>query len=205
MSDPALSPQEASNLLSSTAKQVQQSTRPPGALLYIVWGGAWVVGYTTMWASTLGSRSYSGPAQWAIVVMIVCFSIAGVVTAILIQRSTWGIGGASSRYKAYFGLTWLVAFVPWWFSTLALDRASVSPQAIGIVMTLTPVILIAVIYCAASPLFGGEPMFVAGAWLGFTAIIASFMHARWVLVVIGVVGMVGFVVAAVVAKLKERE
>lgn len=82
-----LDPRSAMELVTDTRARTGRALDVNNAVLYGVWGLAWLVGYLAIWLSVRGHPVYQAPAIWAFVVLGVGMVAALAVTAVTIGRA----------------------------------------------------------------------------------------------------------------------
>ena len=169
--DPA--PASAAEALSiiHAQRRVAQQTTPSSALLFLVWGTAWLVGYGVLWLSAADD----GTPTAAAAVLAAALGVAAVVTTIVhINRRTRGITGDSARQGTLYGWAWPIGFLAMSWIVGALGRAGASDEVTGLAANSISALVVGLLYLAGGVLWRATGMYVLGAWMALVGAASAF-------------------------------
>jgi hypothetical protein len=194
---------ERLTLIDEQRQRTQRSVVPSAALLYGVWGAAYLVAYLGLW---LVRDSESGSAAFVAGYVVYGASLAAalVVTALHIGRRVAGVRGESTTAGRRHFLTWIAAFGGYAALMGQLGAADLPDEVFRLVSTLLPPLLVGVIYMAAAASEGDPLLFRTGLWLAIAAGAAALADSPAHLLVMAVLGGGGLLVAAAVAFMSAR-
>ncbi|KQR17542.1 hypothetical protein [Cellulomonas sp. Leaf334] len=176
-------------------------TRPVGALLFGVWGAAWLVGYGALW---LTARDDGDASLLAVGVAITAGVVALVVTITHVLHRTRGIAGASAREGALYGLAWPVAFLAQSMIVGGLSQAGASGEVISLAANAIAALVVGLLYIAGGLLWRATSMYVLGAWMALTGAAAALTGFPDSYLVMAVAGGGGMLVGALVVTVRSR-
>ena len=189
-------PQAAMDLLTDTQRRAGRALDVNGAVLYGVWGMAWLIGYLAIWLSVHGHTVYQPPAAWAFSVLGVGMVAALVATGLTIGRAVHGVTGVSSSSGNMYGWAWLLGFVCLYAMMAGLGRAGASAAVIGLFASAGPVLVVSLMYLVGGALWRDRTMFVVGGWLVLVNVVAVLVGVEPFGLIMGIAGGGGFLVAA---------
>jgi len=189
-------PQAAMDLLTDTQRRAGRALDVNGAVLYGVWGMAWLIGYLAIWLSVHGHTVYQPPAAWAFSVLGVGMVAALVATGLTIGRAVHGVTGVSSSSGSRYGWAWLLGFVCLYAMMAGLGRAGASAAVIGLFASAGPVLVVSLMYLVGGALWRDRTMFVVGGWLVLVNVGAVLVGVEPFGLIMGIAGGGGFLVAA---------
>ncbi len=169
--DPA--PASAAEALSiiSAQRRVAWRTVPSSALLFLVWGAAWLVGYGALWLSA----DEQGRPSVAAAVLAVVLAVAAVATTIVHSVSrTRGIAGDSARQGALYGWAWFVGYLAMGWIISALGAAGASYEVVGLAANSVAALVAGLLYLAGGILWRATAMYVLGAWIALVGAASAF-------------------------------
>jgi len=189
-------PQAAMDLLTDTQRRAGRALDVNGAVLYGVWGMAWLIGYLAIWLSVHGHTVYQPPAAWAFSVLGVGMVAALVATGLTIGRAVHGVTGVSSSSGNMYGWAWLLGFVCLYAMLAGMSRAGASAAVIGLFASTGPVLVVSLMYLVGGALWRDRTMFVVGGWLVLVNVVAVLVGVEPFGLIMGIAGGGGFLVAA---------
>jgi len=189
-------PQAAMDLLTDTQRRTGRALDVNGAVLYGVWGMAWLIGYLAIWLSVHGHAVYQPPAGWAFSVLGVGMVAALAVTGLTVGRAVRGVTGVSSSSGTMYGWAWLLGFVCLYAMLAGLSRAGASDAVIGLFASAGPVLVVSLMYLVGGALWRDRTMFVVGGWLVLVNVVAVLAGVEPFGLIMGIAGGGGFLVAA---------
>ncbi|GIG21959.1 hypothetical protein Cch01nite_26830 [Cellulomonas chitinilytica] len=199
--DPA--PASAAEALSiiSAQRRVARQTVPSSALLFLVWGAAWLVGYGGMWLSAEGDGGPTAPAA----VLAGALGVAAVVTTIVhVVRRTRGITGDSARQGALYGWAWFVGFLAMSWIVGALGAAGASDEVVGLAANSVAALVVGLLYLAGGAMWHATGMYVLGAWIALVGAASAFAGLPGSYLWLSLAGGGGMLAAGVVETLRGR-
>jgi hypothetical protein len=191
-----LDPRTAMELVTDTRVRTGRALDVNNAVLYGVWGMAWVVGYLGIWLSVRGHSVYQAPSTWAFVVLGVGMVVALAVTAVTIGRAVRGVTGLSATSGTMYGWAWFISFACLYAINAGLGRAGASDAVIGLFASAGPVLVVSIMYLAGGALWRNTTMFVVGAWLALVNVVAVLVGVESFGLLMAIAGGGGFLVAA---------
>jgi hypothetical protein len=195
--------EERLTLIDGQRQRTERALMPSAALLYGVWGAAYLVAYLGLW---LVRDSESGSARFVTgyVVYGACLVAALVVTALHVGRRVAGVRGESATAGRRSFLTWIAAFGGYGALMGQLGVADVPDDVRRLVASLLPPLLVGVIYMATASSEGDLLLFRTGLWLAAAAGVAALAGSPAHLLVMAVLGGGGLLVTAAVALVSAR-
>ncbi|MGL4744583.1 MAG: hypothetical protein ACRCXL_09405 [Dermatophilaceae bacterium] len=200
--DQTLTAREASALLESSHDEALTALDVPTRLLLSAWGAGLAGGHLAIWWSVREQQPYVGPAGWALGVLGVLLAAAMALTIVTTARAATGVSGDSAATGRAYGLSWGVGFAGYGGLMVGLDRADASPAVVALVSAVVPLLVVAVIYVAASALWesSARAAVATGALLAGTAATASWFEPQQLSLVIAVGAGIAFGVGAALAR-----
>ncbi|MGY4644092.1 hypothetical protein [Cellulomonas sp. URHB0016] len=170
--DPA--PASAAEALSiiSAQQRVARQTAPSSAVLFAVWGAAWLVGYGGLWLSA--DRGAGSPSVAAAVLAAALGVAAVVVTIVHVTRRSRGITGESARQGVLYGWAWPIGFLAMTWIVGALGKAGASDEVIGLAANATAALVVGLLYLAGGAMWRATGMYVLGAWIALVGAASAF-------------------------------
>ncbi|MBT0993587.1 hypothetical protein KIN34_04715 [Cellulomonas sp. DKR-3] len=200
MDDEHLAPDDALAIIAGQ-REVSARTQPSSALLFGVWGAAWLIGYGLMWLTALDDDT---PAVWAAAVAI--GGGAGAIAFTIwhsIHRSS-GIRGRSPREGAMYGWAWALGFLAQGMIVAALAEAGAEPVVVSLAANAMATMVAGLLYLAGGLLWRSTPLYALGAWLLLTGAAGAFAGLPGSYAVMAFAGGGGMLVAALVSRLTGR-
>lgn len=166
---------DAAVVLDDSERRAEQSLDVRTDALLAAWGAAIVVGHLAIWWGVRGQDPYTGPPGWSLSVLGGLLVLALVTTVVVISRAAAGVTGASAATGRAYSLSWGLSFTAYWALLMGLGRLDGTPEVVGLVSSVVPLLLVATIYLAGSSLWGrtASSGVVTGALLAATAFTAS--------------------------------
>jgi hypothetical protein len=202
--DEVLDARRAAELLQDSADRARERLTVNNALIYGMWGVAWLIGCGAMWLSVLGQHPFRGAAGWASAILGAGIALAVVVTAVTVGRATRGIGGVSARQGMIYGLSWPAGFAALFAIIGAAAHFGASPEVMGVLGAAGPLLLVGLIYVLAAAMWLDWVMFWLGLWELLVAATGAWTGPVGVLFMDAVPGGGGFLVAAALLAWRNR-
>lgn len=200
MDDEHLAPDDALAIIAGQ-REVTARTQPSSALLFGVWGAAWLVGYGLMWLTALDDDA---PAVWAAAVAIGGGAAAIAFTVWHSAHRAAGIRGRSAREGARYGWAWALGFLAQGVIVAALAQAGAEPVVISLAANAIATMVVGLLYLAGGLLWEATPMYVLGAWILLTGACGAFAGLPGSYAVMALAGGGGMLVAALVSRVTGR-
>jgi hypothetical protein len=190
-----LNPAETLRMIRDQQELARDATEPDGRLLFGAWGLAWLVGYLAMWTSARDTGQAGGWAGW---VFAGCVIGAVVFTIVHSVARTAGTRGASARVGAMYGWAWFLGFTAYGVLVGALGDAGASYEVMAVAANGFACLVVGLMYIAGGMLFDEARMYVLGAWMLVTAVVAAFAGMPHTYLVMALAGGGGFLVMVAV-------
>jgi hypothetical protein len=186
----------AAELLRQSAHHARERLMVNQALIYAVWGVAWLAGCGAMWLSVRGQHPFRGAAGWAAAILGAGGAAAAAVTAITAARATKGIGGVSARQGLIFGISWPIGFAALFAIIGAAWHFGASPKVTGLLGATGPLLVVGLIYMLSGGMWLDWVMFWLGIWLLLVAAAGAWAGPVGSLLADAVAGGGGFLLTA---------
>ena len=209
--DLPLDPAESLRLIAAQREKAKD-VEPDGRVLYGVWGAAWVLGYTTLWVSSLrtadaaatatgttgGSSAVGQPEPWAFIAFAVLLGAAVAITIVHVLTRVRGVRGASARSGALYGWAWPLSFAAMSMVLGGLARAGASPEVMALASNSLSCVIVGLLYLAGGALWQEVRLYVLGVWILLVAGAATLVGLPGLYLVMAVAGGGGFLLLALV-------
>ncbi|MFT3798685.1 hypothetical protein [Microbacterium sp.] len=163
------------DLMSQTRRATVRRQNRRYAGLVALWAVAWAVGFGALWATRdVGALTLLSPAAgWiafaaSLVVAIVVSFIVGVAAA------HDGVRGPSHLQGALYGCSWPIAMIAASLLLGGLQRNGMPPELANLAYPGIYIFLVGVIYLVSGALWRAVPMYLLGAALILTTVVATF-------------------------------
>ncbi len=100
----AMDVQSAAAIMTQARERARRELAVRRPVLFLTWGLVVLVGYGALWLSVRGQRPYQGPTAVPLLLALLLFVAAAIVTAQVVNRATSGIGGPSALQRGIFCL-----------------------------------------------------------------------------------------------------
>ncbi|WP_342023634.1 hypothetical protein AAE021_17905 [Arthrobacter citreus] len=148
----------------STRRQLNGNT----ALIYLLWGLAWIAGYGALEGSRRGWLPLDPDS--ALIVLAAALLVATVTTVVLSMRSALGIRGHSAFQGGMHGASWAMGFLIMGILSMSIGRAVDDFWLRGMLINSTAVLIVGLLYVAGGTTFNDRRQCYLGLWLlGVTA------------------------------------
>jgi len=200
MDDEQLAPDDALAIIAGQ-REVTARTAPSPALLFGVWGAAWLIGYGLMWATALDDDT---PAVWAAVVAISGGAAAIAFTIWHSVHRSQGIRGRSPREGAMYGWAWALGFLAQGVIVAGLAQAGAEPVVITLAANAMATMVAGLLYVAGGLMWQATPLYALGAWILLVGALGTFAGLPGSYAVMAFAGGGGMLVAALASRLTGR-
>lgn len=183
-------------LIAEQQTKVTAALDVDGRLLYGAWGAAWLIGFAGLAATAGSDPPVDLPREGALGLLLALLMAAAVVTSVHVARATRGLRGVSSVTGAMYGWTWMLAFVAMPVLITSAERLGVSGDALDMLWTTVPGLLVGVLYMAGGALWQDRFQFGLGVWILASACVAALVGLPGAYLVLSLAGGGGLLVAA---------
>jgi hypothetical protein len=203
-----LDPAESLRLIAAQQEKAKD-VEPDGRVLYGVWGLAWLLGYTTLYVSSLrspatatleiGARDVVGqPEPWAFLAFTFLVVGAVAITIVHIMTRVSGVRGASARSGALYGWAWFISFAAMSMVLGGLARAGANPEVMSLASNSLSCLVVGIMYLAGGAMWQETRLYVLGVWILLVAGAATIVGLPGLYLVMAVAGGGGFLLMAFV-------
>ncbi|MDF2848856.1 MAG: hypothetical protein K0R97_2838 [Oerskovia sp.] len=203
-----LDPAESLRLIAAQQEKAKD-VEPDGRVLYGVWGLAWLLGYTTLYVSSLrspatatleiGARDVVGqPEPWAVLAFTFLVVGAVAITIVHIMTRVSGVRGASARSGALYGWAWFISFAAMSMVLGGLARAGANPEVMSLASNSLSCLVVGIMYLAGGAMWQETRLYVLGVWILLVAGAATIVGLPGLYLVMAVAGGGGFLLMAFV-------
>lgn len=191
-----LDPAAALRVIDEQTAEVGTRATNTQAILFAVWGLAYLVGFGALALDPSATTVYS----WRIVVFG-CAMFAGIATSFgLGARFGSGVRGPSRSAGLMIGLTWLLVFASSGFISRAIFESDIAPKKAFMIVAGISVLLVGALYTAFGAMSNDVPFFLLGVWFLVVDGVAMLVGTPTYLTIMALLGGGGFLVGAAVTK-----
>lgn len=209
--DLPLDPAESLRLIAAQQERAKD-VEPDGRVLYGVWGLAWLLGYTTLYASSLrtadaaatatGATGAGGavgqPEPWAFLAFTFLIVSAVAITIVHIMTRTSGLRGTSARSGALYGWAWFISFAAMSMVLAGLARADANPEVMALASNSLSCLVVGIMYLAGGAMWQESRLYVLGVWILIVAGAATIVGLPGLYLVMATAGGGGFLLMTLV-------
>ena len=211
--DLPLDPAESLRLIAAQQEKAKD-VEPDGRVLYGVWGLAWLLGYTTLYMSSLRTADAAGavtgptgaggavgqPEPWAFLAFSFLIVSAVAITIVHIMTRVSGVRGASARSGALYGWAWFISFAAMSMVLGGLARAGANPEVMALASNSLSCLVVGIMYLAGGAMWQETRLYVLGVWILLVAGAATIVGQPGLYLVMAAAGGGGFLLMALVAQ-----
>ncbi|MHA7276880.1 hypothetical protein [Arthrobacter sp. HLT1-21] len=193
----------ALRVVHSAQATARRELRGNEALLYLVWGLAWLLGFGTLHGARFGWLPLAyGPALGVLGAAVL---IAVVITIVIAGRYSRGIRGHSSFVGGMYGVAWALGFLV--MGTLSGIIANVVDDfwVRGMLINSIAILIVGLLYITGGTTFNDKTQSIMGIWFLVINMVALLSGSTHYLTVFFILGSGGFFVAALVETLRRRQ
>jgi len=172
------------------------------ALVYLLWGLAWIIGYGSLWGAQQGWLPLE-PAS-ALIVMAVALAAATVSTVVIFTRSSRGIRGQSAFQGRMYGAAWALGFTVVGALSAVISRAIDDFWLRGLLINSIAVLVVGLLYITGGAAFNDRAQSYLGIWLLVVTTAALVSGPAYFLAVFLFLGATGLLAGAGVEYLRNR-
>jgi hypothetical protein len=203
--DAPLDPAEMLALAASAKRGVRRVAEAQVPVHYFVWGGAWLVGYTFLWAAWEGTTSPIVVPMWLAAPLFGLLLVgAAVVSGVVGARSTRGISGGSSVVGIVYGLSWMILGLPAGALGAALTKMTGVPDVGAIFYPSVFALIAAAMYLAGFMLWRSVDQLVIAIVLAVAAGVTPWYGAPVNLLAMAIIAGGALLAGGVVAVIRNR-
>jgi hypothetical protein len=209
--DLPLDPAESLRLIAAQQEKAKD-VEPDGRVLYGVWGLAWLLGYTTLYASSLRTADAAGavtgptgaggavgqPEPWAFLAFTFLIVAAVAITIVHIMTRTSGLRGTSARSGALYGWAWFISFAAMSMVLGGLARAGANPEVMALASNSLSCLVVGIMYLAGGAMWQESRLYVLGVWILIVAGAATIVGLPGLYLVMAAAGGGGFLLMTLV-------
>ena len=209
--DLPLDPAESLRLIAAQQEKAKD-VEPDGRVLFGVWGLAWLLGYTTLYASSLrtadaaatatGATGAGGavgqPEPWAFLAFTFLIVSAVAITIVHIMTRTSGLRGTSARSGALYGWAWFISFAAMSMVLGGLARAGANPEVMALASNSLSCLVVGIMYLAGGAMWQESRLYVLGVWILIVAGAATIVGLPGLYLVMATAGGGGFLLMTLV-------
>lgn len=168
------------------------------ALLYLVWGVAWLLGYGALAGAFTGDwlPISEGAAKAVFTVGILVGVVASIVFGI---KEGTSVRGRSARSGAIYGTAWVASFTGYGFLSARLADFVGSDAALFMVQSGVALIIIGALYISGAAQFEDRVMLGLGVWIVVANSVGLVLGATGYFGLMSLLGGGGFIIAGLVS------
>ncbi|AYF97281.1 hypothetical protein [Protaetiibacter intestinalis] len=203
--DDDLTPEQSLALIAGETRGVKRLFGAQVPVYYFVWGGAWLIGYTLLWAAWPGGPS---PVAVPLVVAAPAFAAlilgAAVTSAVVGVRTNRGIKGVSDFVGTVYGISWAVLGTATAALGYALIRAGATDEVVAIYFTSAYALLVGAMYLAGTMLWRSPDQLVIALVMIVAAAVTGFFGAPGNMLAMALIAGPALLIGGVVSLLRLR-
>lgn len=172
------------------------------ALVYLIWGITWIVGYGSLWGTQQGQLPLEPAA--ALVILGSVLAAATLTTVIIFARSARGVRGQSAFQGRMYGIAWALGFTVMGALSAVIGRAVDDFWLRGLLINSIAVLIVGLLYICGGTIYNDKSQCFLGIWLLLVTVAALAAGPEWFLAVFLFLGATGMLAGAVVEHLRTR-
>jgi hypothetical protein len=170
----SMDPQDAAVIMQETRERAERELNVRHPVIFAAWALVYLLGYGVVWLSARGQQPYRAPAGWALALLALLAVIALGVTAMVTDRATIGVGGASALRRRIYWLSLAIGLLGLYIMEAALRYNGASRGVIGVVTASAPLLVAGVVLVAGTAAWLNWYAFGLGVWLIAVAAFSGF-------------------------------
>lgn len=174
-----------------------------GALIYLVWGAAWIAGYGALEGSRKGWLSLEPEA--ALVVLGVSLAVATLVTVAVFIQGSRGIRGNTAFQGSMYGASWALGFLVMGILSARIGREIEDFWLRGMLINSIAVLVVGLLYITGGAAFNDRRQCALGVWLLLVTAAALIAGPEYFLTVFLYLGSGGMLAGAAAEFLATRK
>ena len=186
-------------ILTEQQRRIDRALLAPVPWLYLIWGVAWLVGFSLLWSAWDGGNPWFRiPMVVAAVGFAVLIAASIVASTIIGMRINRGVRGASDFAGAVYGMSWSLCGLAFYALGAGLDVNGASSELLSVYFPSAYGVMAGTLYLAGAALWRDKGQLVIGIALLIVSSVAPFagQPANNLVLAIGGGGL--FLVAAAV-------
>ncbi|GLB68726.1 hypothetical protein [Arthrobacter mangrovi] len=192
----------AFRLVNDAEAKARQELYGNEAVIYVIWGTAWLLGYGTLHGSRFGWLPV-GSGQ-GLAVHGGCILAALVSTVVLISRRNRVIRGHSSYLGALYGGGWALGFLTMGCLGAVVGAMTADFWLRSMALNGIAILIVGLMYLAGGAMFNDRNQAVLGVWFLVVNVVSLLAGPLHFLTVLAVLGPLGFFGAAVAGSIRRR-
>jgi len=169
-----MDPQDAAVILQEAHARAGRELNIRHPVIFASWALVYLLGYGVVRLSVRGQQPYRAPAGCALALLALLAVIALSVTAIVTDRATSGVGGASALKRRIYWLSIAIGLIGLYIMEAALRYNDVSRAVLGVVSASAPLLVAGVALVAGTAAWLNWYAFGLGVWLIVVAAFSGF-------------------------------
>lgn len=201
--DKPLDLHNALRLVASAEDTARRELRGNEALLYLIWGLAWLLGFGALHGARFGWLPFN--YGFALAVFGSFLLVAVVVTIVLTGRYSRGLRGHTSFIGGMYGTAWALGFIVMGTISGIILNVVDDFWVRGMLMNSIAILIVGLLYITGGTTFNDKTQSVMGIWFLVVNMAALLSGSEHYLTVFFIFGSGGFLVAALVEALRRRK
>jgi hypothetical protein len=169
-----MDPQHAAAIMQEARARAERELNVRHPVIFASWALVYLLGYGVVWLSVRGQHPYRAPAGWALALLALLAVMALGVTAMVTDRATSGVGGASALKRRIYWLSIAIGLLGLYIMEAALRYNAVSRAVLGVVTASAPLLVAGVVLVAGTAAWLNWYAFGLGVWLIAVAAFSGF-------------------------------
>ena len=192
----------ALTVVQDAERSARRSLSGNTALVYLLWGATWIIGYGTLWGTQHGWLPLEPPA--ALIVLGVALAVATFSTIAIFFRSSRGLRGQSAFQGGMYGTAWALGFAVMGGLSAVIGRAVDDFWLRGLLINSIAILIVGLLYITGGTTFNDRAQSFLGIWLLIVTVAALVSGPDYFLAVFLFLGATGLLAGAVVEYLRTR-
>lgn len=172
------------------------------ALMYLIWGLAWLMGFGTLHGSRFGWLPLDRGTSFA--VFGSCILLGVISTIVMVSRYSRGIRGHSAFIGAMYGIAWALGFFVMGILAGIVGNAIGDFWLRGMLINGSAILIVGLLYITGGTTFNDKTQCYMGIWFLLVNIAAMMTGPDHFITVFFIFGSGGFLVGALVETLRRR-
>ena len=161
--DRPLHPGAALAIVENAERSTRRQLTGNAALIYLLWGLAWLTGYGALDGSRRGWLPLE-PAS-ALIVLGAALLIATAATVAVSIRAALGIRGHSAFQAGMYGASWILGFLVMGILSMSIGRAVDDFWLRGMLINSSAVLIVGLLYISGGTVYNDPRQCWLGLWL----------------------------------------
>ena len=192
----------ALTVVQDAERSARRSLSGNTALVYLLWGATWIIGYGTLWGTQHGWLPLEPPA--ALIVLGVALAVATFSTIAIFFRSSRGLRGQSAFQGGMYGTAWALGFTVMGGLSAVIGRAVDDFWLRGLLINSIAILIVGLLYITGGTTFNDRAQSFLGIWLLIVTVAALVSGPDYFLAVFLFLGATGLLAGAGVEYLRNR-